>query len=74
MHSRGHLTLDPENDEDAKKYYDYSFPDLGLHDVPAQIGLVRNYTGVDKLTYMGHSQGTSQMFYALADNEKKILD
>lgn len=35
MHSRGHTDLNPENDEDAKKYYDYSFPDLGLHDVPA---------------------------------------
>lgn len=55
MHSRGHLKLNPEIDEDAKKYYDYSFSDLGIHDVPAQIGLVRSLTGVDKLTYMGHS-------------------
>lgn len=31
-------------------------------------------TGVDKVTYVGHSQGTSQMFYALASNEYKIMD
>lgn len=39
---------------------------MGDYDAPAQIDWVRNHTGVDKVTYIGHSQGTTQMFYQLA--------
>ena len=31
-------------------------------------------TGVSKVTYVGHSQGTSQIFYALATNEDYLKD
>ena len=31
--SNSHVTLDPK--KDAKKFYDFSFADLGLHDIPA---------------------------------------
>lgn len=34
--------------------------------------MVRNLTGVDKVTYMGHSQGTSQMFYAASAHQDLI--
>ena len=34
-YSRGHVHLDPSRD--AKKYFDFSFAELGLHDVPAQL-------------------------------------
>jgi len=40
---------------------------MGDHDAPSQIDFVRQQTGNDKVTYIGHSQGTSQMFYALSD-------
>lgn len=42
---------------------------MGEHDAPAQINYVRDKTGVDQVTYIGHSQGTSQMFYGLAENQ-----
>ena len=37
--------------------------------MPASIDYVRDFTGQEKVSYMGHSQGTSQMFYALAVKE-----
>ena len=41
---------------------------MGKFDQPAQINFVRDYTGVEKLTYVGHSQGTTQMFYAISED------
>ena len=51
-YSRKHESLNPDKD---KKYWEYSFPELGDFDAPAQIDFVREMTGVDKLTYIGHS-------------------
>lgn len=65
-YSRKHKTLDPTRD--PKKYFDYSFYELGKYDAPAQIDFVRQLTGKDKIGYIGHSQGTTQMFSALSLN------
>jgi len=70
MYSRKHVSLDP--DTDKAEYFDYSFDDLGEYDLPAQVSMVKQQTGVDKVTYMGHSQGTSQMFYASTTNQDWI--
>ena len=61
----GHETLSTK----SKEYWDFSWVEMGLYDAPAQIDYVRKITGYNKLTYMGHSQGTTQMFYALSKNE-----
>jgi lysosomal acid lipase/cholesteryl ester hydrolase len=37
---------------------------MGKYDVPANIHFILNKTGVDKLTYIGHSQGTMQFWIA----------
>lgn len=42
---------------------------MGKYDVPANIDYIINETGFSKVAYVGHSQGTTQMFAALADNE-----
>ena len=55
--SNSHVTLDPK--KDAKKFYNFSFAELGMHDVPAQVDKVRELSGNDKITYVGHSQGTT---------------
>ena len=54
-YSRGHKTLNPEKKEDMAKYWDFSFVELGEYDLPAQIDEVRDITGQDKITYVGHS-------------------
>ena len=62
-YSRNHVTLDPNKDEE---FWQFSFQELGDYDMPACIDYVREQIGVKKLTYIGHSQGTTQMFYALS--------
>ena len=44
---------------DDKEFHNYSFQELGDHDLPAQLDYVRAQSGRDKVTYVGHSQGTS---------------
>lgn len=62
-YSMGHTTMNPDHD---KTYWEFSWTEMGDHDAPAQIDYVRKQTGNDKVTYIGHSQGTTQMFYQLA--------
>ena len=47
----------------------YTWADMGLYDVPANIDKVKEQTGYDKIFYVGYSQGTIQMFYALSHNQ-----
>ena len=61
--SREHVTLKPNQ----KEFWAFSFQEMAEYDIPAAIAKVRQVTGMDKMTYFGHSQGTSQMFAALAD-------
>ena len=42
---------------------------MASHDLPAMVDYVRKETGQEKISYMGHSQGTTQMFAALAQKE-----
>jgi len=42
---------------------------MGQYDQPAQIDYILSQTGETRLAaYVGHSQGTSQMFTALAEH------
>ncbi|CDW79126.1 ab-hydrolase associated lipase region family protein [Stylonychia lemnae] len=65
-YSRHHVYLDP--DIDRKEFWDYSFEEMGKYDQPALINYVIQKTGVKSVTYIGHSQGTTQMFCALSEN------
>jgi predicted alpha/beta hydrolase len=53
VNSRGHQTLDIRTD--AKKYFDYSFYELGAYDLPAMIDKIYKLTWKSKISYMGHS-------------------
>jgi pimeloyl-ACP methyl ester carboxylesterase len=70
FYSSKHVSLDPKRD--AQEFFNYSFQEQGDHDVPTQINLALAVSGAQKLSYIGHSQGTTQMFYALATNQNKI--
>ena len=60
VHSLGHLSKDSQ----AKNsdYWDYSIDDYALSDLPANLETVKEKTGAKKLTYIGHSQGTTLFF------------
>ena len=47
---------------------------MGDYDLPAEISYVLEKTGKEKLAYIGHSQGTTQLFYALSHNEEFFKD
>ena len=55
--SREHLWLDPDLDDDH--FWDFSFPEFGLYDMPAMFKTIfDNSKSCKKITYVGHSQGT----------------
>ena len=54
-YSKAHLTLSPED----KAYWDYYQMEMGLSDVPAFIDFILGKTGLENLSYVGHSQGTT---------------
>lgn len=60
----------------SSNFWDFSFHEMGVYDLPAFIDFVLEKTGVDKLHYIGHSQGTTS-FWILGsehpDYMKKII-
>jgi len=62
-HSRNHISINPSD----PKFWDFSFHEMGLYDIPAMARFIQNETipasgEIKKITYVGHSQGTSQFF------------
>jgi hypothetical protein len=70
LYSRKNDHIDP--DTNPKVFINYSFYESGLYDAPKMIDLVLLKTGKQKLAWIGHSQGTSQMFSALSENVDDI--
>ena len=64
IYSRGHKEINAS----SKNYFQYSFPELAEYDLPAMIDYVLEETFQSKLTYIGHSDGNTQMFTALSEN------
>ena len=58
---------------DQREYWEWSFAEMGLYDDVANIKMIKEKTGHDKIFYLGWSQGTIQMFYALAHLEDEFL-
>lgn len=67
-YSRHHIYMEPDNDMDKERFWDYSFEEMAKYDQPALFKFVLERTGAKNVTYVGHSQGTTQMFCALAEN------
>ena len=69
-YSRDHSYLDPdERGADVPaEFWKFSFHELAIYDQPAAWEYIQNYTKAKKITYIGHSQGTTQMFAALSEN------
>ena len=63
--SRSHLDYDSTL---TSKYWDFSFDHMAQYDVPANIKYVKNRDGVEKVYYIGHSQGTLTFFLAYMNN------
>lgn len=61
--SRKHISIDP----DAKEFWDFSWHEIGVHDITAMIDFILQTTGQAKLFYIGHSQGATGLLVALSE-------
>ncbi|XP_045505343.1 gastric triacylglycerol lipase-like [Colias croceus] len=58
-YARRHLHYNPDK---HPQFWDFSVDEIGLYDIPATIDYVLNYTGLQKLNYIGYSQGSGTFF------------
>ena len=50
------------------KYWNFSFDDMAEYDLPANFEYIQQITKTKEIIYIGHSQGTTQMFAHLCTN------
>ncbi|OXA60491.1 lipase 3 [Folsomia candida] len=65
-YSRGHTFL-PSNDPNNLTYWDFSFHEMGLYDLPATVNYINSLTS-QRIYYVGHSLGTTQFFSGISLN------
>nr|XP_020656931.1 lipase member M-like [Pogona vitticeps] len=51
---------------DQEEFWDFSFHEMGMNDLPAIINFVVAKTGQEQIFYIGHSQGTTIAFIAFS--------
>jgi len=74
--SRGnrYSTMNTHLTRDSKAFWEFSWDEMAKYDLPAMIGYARNVSGVERIGYVGHSQGTIEMFAALSSNVSGVAD
>ena len=63
--SKSHLDYDTSLNSD---YWDFSFDEMAQYDLPSVVNLIKKRDGVEKIDYMGYSQGTLLFFLAYMNN------
>ena len=69
--SRAHVTLDPDTDMD---YWKFSWAEMGKYDIPAMLGFIKQTTGSQRVAYVGHSMGTTAMFYLMSTDYARFRE
>lgn len=68
-YSKKHEYLDSSDPDSG--YWNFSWDKKGMLDIPATIERIKFVSDVDKVVYMGASQGTTVMFYALTQSTEE---
>jgi gastric triacylglycerol lipase len=68
-HSRNHVFLNPDKDD---AFWDFTWQDMADYDLPAGFKYITTYTGQQRISYAGHSQGTTQMWAALSEGNPVV--
>ena len=55
------------------EFWEWSWAEMGIYDDVANIKAMKEQSGAEKVFYLGWSQGTVQMFYALAHREEEFF-
>lgn len=63
-HSNHHVTLKTK----SKKFWDFCFEEMGMHDITSVTNYILSNTGLPNLTYIGHSQGCTQFMILCSNN------
>jgi pimeloyl-ACP methyl ester carboxylesterase len=63
--SRTHLDFTTSDDQ----FWDFSWEDMGNYDLPAMLNYVLQTSGRPTLSYIGHSEGTTQAFVGFSVNQ-----
>lgn len=63
----------PNYAEQNAAKYDWSWFEMGIYDQPANIKKILEVTEAEKVTYVGYSQGTTQMFVGLSQLEESFF-
>jgi gastric triacylglycerol lipase len=56
-YSRKNVKWNP--DFNREQFWDFDMTTMGTYDLPAELDFVSQYTGFEKIAYIGHSQGTA---------------
>eukprot|EP00930_Biecheleria_cincta_P099556 TRINITY_DN91184_c0_g1_i1.p1 TRINITY_DN91184_c0_g1~~TRINITY_DN91184_c0_g1_i1.p1 ORF type:complete len:418 (+),score=48.33 TRINITY_DN91184_c0_g1_i1:40-1254(+) len=67
-YSLAHKTLHPRF---SKTFWNFSFADMARHDVPSNVDYILRVTGKSSLSFVAHSQGTTQFLAAMTDAAMK---
>lgn len=70
-HSRSHTKLDPNT---QSEFWDFSFQEMASQDLPSMFAQILKACPGQKINYIGHSQGSLQMFAALSERNPVIVD
>ncbi|XP_015793937.2 uncharacterized protein LOC107370456 [Tetranychus urticae] len=62
-YSRNHTEYDTRSDS---KFWDFSFYEMGIYDLPATTEYIKKVTGYEKIVLLGYSRGTLQTFIKLS--------
>ncbi|NXP25146.1 LIPM Lipase, partial [Scytalopus superciliaris] len=60
--SRRHMSLSVHQE----KFWDFSFHEMAIYDIPAMVGFILTQTEQEKLFYIGHAQGNTLGFIAFS--------
>ncbi|XP_044766593.1 lipase 1-like [Coccinella septempunctata] len=69
QHSRKHRYLNP----DEKKFWEFSYHEIGIYDLPAKIDHILETTKKKKIYYVGHSQGGTS-FYIMSSERPEYQE
>lgn len=75
-YSRKHVTFDPDSVHSSRNFWDFTFHEMGLQDIPAVFEYIHDITRLS-INFIGHSQGSMAMLVALCEKNEiveRLLD
>ena len=70
--NRGTLYSNTNKNDDKwtlREHWDFNSAEMGAYDIPACVDRILEVTGKPKVTLMGYSQGSAQIYYGLAKKQ-----